>query len=136
MRRPGADGHCASPVTLPRTPPGPFGCATANDVDRPQVALGSRLRPGTAPGPAGDRPSPPSRPAGDPTPITQVKVCTQAKSITGLSLSKPVPGFKSGYWFSGCRLTSLDENGELMELVEEVPLKELTDAKVERLVRG
>jgi len=30
-----------------------------------------------------------------------------------------------------------DESGELMELVEEeVPLKELTDAKVERLVRG
>ena len=28
-----------------------------------------------------------------------------------------------------------DESGE-MELVEEVPLKELTDAKVERLVRG
>ena len=27
------------------------------------------------------------------------------------------------------------ESGELMELVEEVPLKELTDAKVERLVR-
>ena len=29
-----------------------------------------------------------------------------------------------------------DENGELMELVEEVPVKELTDAKVERLVHG
>jgi len=30
-----------------------------------------------------------------------------------------------------------DESGELMELLEEeVPLKELTDAKVERLVRG
>ena len=29
-----------------------------------------------------------------------------------------------------------DKSGELMELVEEVPLKELTDAKVERLVRG
>ena len=29
-----------------------------------------------------------------------------------------------------------DESGELMELVEEVPPKELTDAKVERLVRG
>ena len=29
-----------------------------------------------------------------------------------------------------------DEGDELMELVEEVPLKELTDAKVERLVRG
>ena len=29
-----------------------------------------------------------------------------------------------------------DESDEFMELVEEVPLKELTDAKVERLVRG
>ena len=29
-----------------------------------------------------------------------------------------------------------DESDELMELVEEVPLKELGDAKVERLVRG
>ena len=29
-----------------------------------------------------------------------------------------------------------DESGEFMELVEEVPLKKLTDAKVERLVRG
>ena len=28
------------------------------------------------------------------------------------------------------------ESGELMELMEEVPLKELGDAKVERLVRG
>ena len=29
-----------------------------------------------------------------------------------------------------------DESDELMELVEEVPLKDLGDAKVERLVRG
>jgi len=29
-----------------------------------------------------------------------------------------------------------DESGELMDLLEEVPLKELGDAKVERLVRG
>ena len=29
-----------------------------------------------------------------------------------------------------------DESGEFMELVKEVPLKELTDAKVERLLRG
>jgi len=29
-----------------------------------------------------------------------------------------------------------DESGELMELAEEVPLKELGDATVERLVRG
>ena len=29
-----------------------------------------------------------------------------------------------------------DESGELMELMEEVSLKELGDAKLERLVRG
>jgi len=69
--------------------------------------MGSRHQPGTAPGPADDRPSPLRAPAGDPTPITQVKVHTRAKSITGFSLSKPVPGFKTGYLFSGSRLTSL-----------------------------
>ena len=37
-------------------------------------------------------------------------------------------------WKSGGVMN--DESGELMELVEEVPLKELGDAKVERLVRG
>ena len=66
---------------LPRTSPGRFGRATADYVDRPQAALGSRYRPGTAPGPAGDRPFPLLRaPAGDPTPIMQVKVRTRAKS--------------------------------------------------------
>ena len=69
--------------------------------------MGSRHRPGTAPGPADDRPSTLHAPAGDPTPITQVKVRTRAKSITGFSLSKPVPGFKIGYRFTGSRLTSL-----------------------------
>ena len=69
--------------------------------------MGSRHRPGTAPGPADDRPSTLRAPAGDATPITQVKVRTRAKSITGFSLSKPVPGFKTGYRFTGSRLTSL-----------------------------
>ena len=69
--------------------------------------MGSHHRPGTAPGPADDRPSTLRAPAGDPTPITQVKVRTRAKSITGFSLSKPVPGFKTGYRFTGSRLTSL-----------------------------
>jgi len=69
---------------------------------------GVRHRPGTAPGSAGDRPYLPLRaPAGDPTAIMQVKVRTRAKSITGFSVSKPVPGFKTGYWFCGSRLTSL-----------------------------
>ena len=69
--------------------------------------MASRHRPGTAPGPADDRPSPLRAPAGNPAPIAQVKERTRAKSITGFSLSKPVPGFKTGYRFSGSRLTSL-----------------------------
>ena len=52
-----------------------------------------------------------SHPAGDPTPITQVKVRTRAKPITSFSLSKPVPGFKTDYRFSGSRLTSLLVSG-------------------------
>ena len=94
-----------------RSPPVPspnrFERATAGYVDRPQAAMESRHRPGTAPGPADDRPSPLRAPAGDPTPITQVKVRTRAKPTTGFSLSKPVPGFKTGYRFSGSLLTSL-----------------------------
>ena len=58
-----------SPVPSPSR----FGCATARYVDHPQAAMGSRHRPGTAPSPVGDRP-PLRAPAGDPTPITQVKV--------------------------------------------------------------
>jgi len=58
-------------------------------------------------------------PAGDPTPITKVKVRTRAKSITGFSLSKPVPGFKTGYRFSGSRLTSL-VTGSALGLVGQV----------------
>jgi len=76
--------------------------------------MDSRHRPGTAPGPAGDRPSPFAPPAGDPTPITQVKVHTRAKPITGFSLSKPVPSFKTGYRFSGSRLTSLTTTGSFL----------------------
>ena len=55
-RRPGADGRCASPVVLPHTSPPPT--ANASYVDHPQAAMRSHHRPGTAPGPAGDRPSP------------------------------------------------------------------------------
>ena len=66
----------------------------------------SRHRPGTVPGLVGDRPFLPL-PAGDPTSITHVKVRTRAKPINGFSLSEPVPGFKTGYRFSGSRLTSL-----------------------------
>jgi len=75
--------------------------------------MGSRHRPGTAPGPADDRPSTLRAPAGNATPITQVKVCTRAKSITGFSLSKLVPGFNTGYRFTGSRITSLVLSHEL-----------------------
>ena len=53
-RRPGADGRCTSPVALPRTLPRPFWAHRY--VDRPQVPMEFRHRPGTAPGPAGDTP--------------------------------------------------------------------------------
>ena len=101
---PGTDGHCASPVTLPVLGNWCFGRATANYVDRPQASLGS-----------GDRP-PLRTPAGDPTPITHVKLRTRAKSSTGFSLSKSVPGFKSGYLFSGCRLTSLIRGMDVLHI--------------------
>jgi len=71
----------------------------------------SRHRPGTAPGPADDRPSPLRAPAGDPTLITQVKVRTRVKSITGFSLSKPVPGFKTS-------LTNTVKNKLLLVVLE------------------
>jgi len=94
--------------------PGRFGRATASYVDRPQAPMKFRQRPVTAPGPAGNRPSPLRAPAGDPTPVTQVKVHTRAKSITGFSLSKPVPGFKTCYRFSGSRLTSLAKTSYIL----------------------
>jgi len=75
----------------PYPPPSRFERATAGYVDRPQAGWG----------PVIGRERRRVRPI-DPTPITQVKVRTRAKSITGFSLSKPVPGFKTGY-----RLTSL-----------------------------
>ena len=62
----GALPRSRSPVPLS----GRFGRATAGYVDRPQAAMGSLHRPGTAPGPTGDRPLPLRAPAGDPTPIT------------------------------------------------------------------
>jgi len=65
-RRPGPMAVALPRSRSPVSSPGRFGCATAGYVDRPQTAMGSRHRPGTAPGPAGDRPSPTSRPAGDP----------------------------------------------------------------------
>ena len=64
--------------------------------------MGSCHRPGTAPGPADDRPSTLRTPAGDPTPITQVKVRTRANGRNRLPVShfpnrfpvlKPVTGF-------------------------------------------
>ena len=77
--RPIVRGPMAAALSRSRSPvpsPGRFGRATAGYVDRPQAAMGSRHRPGTAPGPADDRPCPLRAPAGDPTPITQVNVRT------------------------------------------------------------
>ena len=108
--RPVVQGPMATALPRSRShvpSPGRFGRTTARYVDRPQAPMEFRHRPGTAPGPADDRPSPLRAHAGDPTPITQVKVRTRAKSITGFSLSKPVPSFKTGYRFSSSRLTSL-----------------------------
>ena len=62
-------------------------------------------------------PLPLRAPAGDPTPITHVKVCTRAKSTTSFPLSKQVPGFKSGYQFSGCRLTSQITNAKKLDWI-------------------
>jgi len=107
-RRPGANGHCAFPVALPRTLPPAILVAPL-----PTMLIVRRRRWGPVIGRERRRvrpviaPSPLRTPAGDPTPITQVKVRTRPKSTTGFSLSKAVPGFKSGYRFSGCRLTSL-----------------------------
>jgi len=81
----------------PRTRPGRFGRTTAGYVDRLQAPIEFRHRTGTAPGLAGDTPFAP--PPAIQLQITQVKVRTRAKSITGFSLSKPVPGFKTGYRF-------------------------------------
>jgi len=69
----GALPRSRSPVPLS----GRFGRATAGYVDRPQAAMGSLHRPGTAPGPTGDRPSPFA-----PPPAIQLRsrTRTQAKS--------------------------------------------------------
>ena len=106
-RRPGADGRCASPVVLPRTLPRPFWAHHCRLCWSSAGADGVPSSAGNGAGSGQWSPLPLRAPAGDPTPITQVKVRTRAKSITGFSLSKPVPGFKTGYLFSGSRLTSL-----------------------------
>jgi len=61
---PGADARCASPVTLPRTPPGRFGRATADYVDVRRWRWGPvigrercRVRPVIAPPPFAPRPA-------------------------------------------------------------------------------
>ena len=88
----------------PVPPPDGFERATAGYVDRPQTGWGPvigrerrRVRPMIAPPPFA------------PSPAIQLRspTRTRAKSITSFSLSKPVPGFKTGYRFTGSRLTSL-----------------------------
>jgi len=77
--RPGADGRCASLVAIPPyPPPGRFGRAIAGYVDHLHAAMGSRHRPGMAPGQDSD--SPPLRaPRRRSNSITRVKVRTRAK---------------------------------------------------------
>ena len=102
ISRPVVRGPMAIALPRSRSPvpsPGRFGHTTAGYVDRPQAGWGPVIGRWS--------PLPLRAPAGDPTPIAQVKVHTRAKSITGFSLSKPVPSFKTGYRFSGSRLTSL-----------------------------
>ena len=43
-------------------------------------------------------------------------------------------GCRTAYWHE-CRVMD-DESGESMELMEEMPLKELGEAELERLVHG
>ena len=58
-RRPGADGRCASLVVLPHTLPlAVLGAPPPAMLIVPQAAMKSCHWPGTAPGPAGDRPPP------------------------------------------------------------------------------
>jgi len=100
-RRPGADGRCSSPVALPCTlTPGRFGRATAGYVDCPQAAMVSRHRPGTTPGPAGDRP-PLRAPAGDPTPITLVKLQQSTGEIDSLNRDPGIATLVPGMQFPG-----------------------------------
>ena len=103
----GPDSRCTSPVALPPYPPPIVLSAQLPAMLIVRRRDGVPSSAGTAPGPADDRPSTLCAPTGDPTSLNQVKVRTRAKSITGFSLYKPVPGFKTGYWFTGSRLTSL-----------------------------
>jgi len=92
-------------VVLPQSrPPYPtpsrFGRATADYVDRPQTALGSRHWPGTAPAPAGDRPSPSHRPRPPAIPL-------RSRSTYSGEIDYWFLTFQTGSRFSGSRLTSL-----------------------------
>jgi len=86
----------------PYPPPGRFGRATADYVDRPKAALGSRHQPGTALGPAGDHPSPPSPPA-----RRRSRSNHAGKSSYSGEIDYRFLTFQTGYRFSGSRLTSL-----------------------------
>ena len=89
----------------PYPPSGSFGRTTAGYVDRPQATMGSRHRLGTALGPVGDRPSPLW--AGDPTPITQVKVHTRAKSRVSIE-TRELRLSSREYDFPGINISSCE----------------------------
>jgi len=74
----------------------------------------------------------------------QSEVSVNSPGIRGVSLEREKVGY-GGKDLQKRKVLSLewksegvmdDESGELMELMEDVPLKELGDAKVERLVHG
>jgi len=101
--------------TLPVLSPGRFGCASAGYVDRPQAAIPSSA--GNGAGPASDHPSPLRAPAGDPTPITEVKVCTRAKSR--VSIETPELRLLSRECdFPGINISKLDPRREISGKVQ------------------
>jgi len=95
IHHPGADRPLRFPGSAPTLAPSP----AVLGVPPPTMSIGSRHRPGTALGTAGDRP-PPSRPSGDPTPITPVKG-TYSREIESLDQDPKIATLDPGMRFSG-----------------------------------
>ena len=118
LRRPTGEAVIPRPIVWGRwllLSPGRFGCASAGYVDRPQAAIPSSA--GNGAGPASDHPSPLRAPAGDPTPITQVKVCTRAKSR--VSIETPELRLLSRECdFPGINIPQLDPRREISGKVQ------------------
>ena len=127
LRRPKGGGgdspaHRLGPMAValprshsPRTPPAVLGAhLRAMLIARRRR---SRHQPGTAPGPASDRPSPLRAPAGDPTPITQVKVCTRAKSRVSIETPE-LRLLSQECGFPGINIPKLDPRREISGKVQ------------------